>query len=468
MNPEIGALLQQLIGYGAAPAIPAAAADTGTPTPMDLSSLVAGGAAQPSPISGPGGLVVTNPYAGNELNNVASNLNSDSIIGGNENQMQAGAQTGQFSTVDQNATQQSGVTSSQLASLLNSLTNTAQSGASTTGQTGLSSTAQGTTGASTTTPIDTLGMGALLQGQQGAATNTTGATNAALSQIATQGNPYLQQQTNQAVSNALSGPGMEGTGNAAQGRAAGNAAAQVAQNSVGNQLQAASQLSGPTALTTLAGAANPYIGSSTGTAQNTQGTQANTSNTNTATSGNTTTSGTQAGTQSSLGQSLQDVLGTSTSNGTAAGSSASTAAGNVPTSSTSSGGCYVCSALASKGVLGKRSIRAAVRFKLWNRKDRLMAVGYSVYGPWLARAVLKFSSVQRLLTPIAKLVLYEELRLTRGFTKFRLDAWMLHALFHTASTGLGAIAAPFFVADTRDPKIRALLAREGLLIETKF
>jgi len=427
----------------------------------DLGSLLtsllgaSGGAGLTTPAAGTGAVTdpnsATDPTGNTEINNVLGNLQGDTISGGNQNVMNLGSQTGSYNTLEQELAQTLGLTdtSGTTAGATSGINNTQ----------GLSTTAgtTGTTGATTSTPTDTLGMGAMLQSLQPSALAATNASNNFLTNEMQQGNPALQQQIGQATSQALSGPGMVGTGNAAQGRAAGTAASQVGINDNALQLQAASQLAGPNAATTLSTAANPFIGSS--------GTSTGAQTNNSSTGSNTTnqSSGTTASSNNTIGANLGSTISDTGASGTATGTTASTAAGNTPVTSSSGGGCYVCSILAMLGIVSHLAVRHAVEFKLHKRKDILMALGYSIYGPPLARLVLRFSFVRHLMTPIARAILYEELRLARG-GKLKLGAWVPHFFFHYWSSMLGLVGSLQFKPDTRDLKIRNILEKEGLLV----
>lgn len=467
-------------------------------------------------------LVNANPGAAAASANVNANLGNDHVDGsGNTNQQQLGTQTGNYSTAENTLAQSLGMTVQQFHQLVSNYTqnnaagttsnnqnttgNTAATGSSTnngvTSNTGTSNTGSiGSTvtnnaqqGTSTTGVNDTLGFGHQLQSLVPGAQHATDVSNQFLEDSLQNGNPHLQQQVAQATSQALSGPGMTGTGNAAQARTVGNAAAQVGINDFGQQLQAAQQLSGPNAMTTLASTANPYLGSTntnigssvgnTGTSQNTTGTNSNaaiTANSGTTanntlsnqnTSGSTannqtsTTSGTQGTTGGSTGSTANSSAGSTTAGGTAAGSNTQTALGNLPQSSSSGGGSYVCTAFVHLGKVKRNTVRKTVEWKI-AQGDRLQMLGYSIFGPWLAKATLASRLVQRLMLPLCRAVLYDELRLVRGQGQLKLGAWALHSLFIGVSRLVG-LCTKRKALETRDPIVMNLLKSEGLFFQIK-
>jgi len=431
MNPDLGALLQQLLG---------ASSQSGTDPTTSLSS--------PDMST----LLASNPQLSTLLNNVTGNLGNDQIIGGNQNVESLTGQTGAYSTLENQLLSQLGLSTSAGTNQSNSLANT-------TGATTTNGVTSGTTsGTSTTTPTDTLGMGQMLQSLIPSATNATAASNDFLTNAMKQGNPALQAQIGQATSAATSGPGMLGTGNGAMSRAAGDAASQVGINDFGQQISAAQVLGGPNAATVLSGAANPFIGS-TGT---TSGANTGTNNSNTYNTGSTATD--TSGSTSNVGANLSNTVGQTGTSGVATGSSGSISQGETPTSSASSGGCYVCSVLASMGLITPRAIRRAVEFKALKRFDYPLMVAYALFGPWLARMMLRSNLVCRLMTPVGRSILYEELRLARG-GRLNLGAWAAHFIFHNFATTVGRLALWRFGPNMRDRtgEVKALLEQEGLL-----
>ena len=305
-----------------------------------------------------------------------------------------------------------GVNPSTAGGALNLGASKASTGGNTSEVQGSAQTGQYTSNGQTTTGVnDTLGLGALVQNLIGSTPATQANETTALNQIMKSGNPYMQQQTTQAVNNALSGPGMQGTGNNAQGRAAGNAAAQVAQNSVGNQLSAAQLLNS---------------GSATGAAVN-------------------------------AGVPLENTTQTQSQGGTAQGTNLGIAQGQVPTSSTSSGsGCFACTAYVDLGWISRRLVLKAVQSKLARKSQyekSLMA--YAVYGPVLARLVLHSRLFARLFFPVCRAVLYEEIRLSHPTLPVSRVAKFYHWCF-------SALRLPTKRRQTRDAETVALLNRHNL------
>lgn len=325
-------------------------------------------------------------------------------------------------------------------------------------------------GTNTTTAADPYGLSALIGGAKTNAQGADATRIATLTNLAQNGDPALQQQVQQAVSQSLSGPGMSGAGDNARGRAAGSAATDVGLRSAGLQLNAANSLAGGSAAGSTAQQFSPFVGTTssntgqnTGTSSNTTGgtSSANTSGTsfgsqlqdlyNRNTSGgkdvisslqgvfNNNTSDT-TGTQNTTGN--QSTTGSSNTSGTAAGDNWSAGGGKVPTQTNSGGGsgCYVCTALVDRGMLKRSYVERAIRSKLMQlSKYEIPLHGYMLYGPALAWLVLHSTLFARLMTPIAKAVLYAELRLTLPLP-FCLFATLWHALFTVISIPFGLIA----------------------------
>lgn len=411
-------------------------------------------------------------------------------------------------------------------------------------------------GTSTTGVVDTLGFGGLLQGAGSTALTNDAARNAFLHDVMATGGNQFKSQVDQAVRQSLSGPGMSGVGESAQGRAAGYAAEQVARQNLNQRLNAAEQLAGPTALSTLVGAGNPYLGStntSNVTGQTGQTSQQNVLGTNTGvsttlndsvgqnnqtttgqttelgnTSQNQNVSGTSGGTTSGTGktaqqntnigttsentnqlgktaqsqigqstqnqqnasentsssvntqQSIQDMIqngfanlvNSETNKGQTNASSTAIAAGNTPMQQVNGGGgggCYVSSVMSVQGFIGPRSIRAAVRYKLYTRKEQLMPTGYSLCGPMIAEWCLKSRSFSRMLLPFVRSVLYEELRLAQRRKQFKVVPWICHEIFQTSTRSIGLFAKFFRIsAKTRNLKIKTLLQNNQLYFKWPF
>lgn len=376
---------------------------------------------------------------------------------------QAGTQTG--------IGQVSGVTSGQ---------QTGQTLTGTVGATTQDVTGRGQT-AGTTEVLDTLGLGRLLAGQAGAATSADAARQAFLQGLVTQGPQQQQALTAQAVNQALSGPGMFGTGEGAKARAAGNAAAQVGVNSLNQQLQAAQLLGGPTATTTLVGAGTPYLGQqTTGTtqqAQSTTGTQAGQTQTaqmaeqSGASEQKTGTQQTTDQTSTSQALNLSNLLRSSqaASNeaqmGTSGNVGYTAGIGTVPQNTqTSSGGCYVCTMYVDHGWKAHRMVRKAAQFKLSLPKYRRSLVGYSVYGPTLAKWVGASPTFAAAFFPVARAVLYEELRLAGVVEAKQPFASLCHFVFHYGSLAIAVLTGKRQVVQC-DQETCNMLSRNNLLIK---
>lgn len=418
--------------------------------------------------------------------------------GGNNSQVQAGNQTGTLAT----NTGQASNTNQQTANVgtSNQTTNNTQSSTGTQGTTGTNTT-QGLTATqgsdvelgNTTqrqigvtegsrSVVDNLGLGGLISGMTGQTGRNDAARSGFLTDVMQNGGTQFESQVDQAVRRSLTGPQTTGAGDSARARMGGYAAAEVARNDMGARLNAAQQLGGPTASGTLVQQAQPLLGErTTGSSEslgNTlsqlaknstqigQSLQAGTNASNTTSANNTTGTSTQAGSNTNVGSNITDMVGGQSTASAASGASQSAAAGQAPTQQSGGGGCYVTSALASQGYCDAEDVRAAVRYKLYQRRSRFMPIGYSVYGPFLAKQVLKKNLVGRLLRPIAIRVLNEELRLAGRSIEFDLGAWALHILFHYGSAALGAVVACFGAkCKTRDHEIAAFLKQNNLYFE---
>jgi hypothetical protein len=366
--------------------------------------------------------------------------------GGNTNQVQTSNQSGQFQS--QGTQQQTGTQVGQTSQQMNQVGTTDQT--ATTNQT--------TSTSGTSKMQDDLGFGKLLQDQGGMIAATDAERSGFLSDLVTTGGKGFQDQVAAATNQALSGPGMQGVGNAAQGRVAGSAVANVARNNMDQRLQASQQLAGPTGIQTASTAAIPY---------NTQ-TQSGTSSTTgtTQTTGTTTMQGTQTGQSFNL----TDLVNNQQQSGTSTASGNQVATGQVPEGkSSSSGGCYVCTAYVHLGLMHPAAIRRGARYKISNpTKYGRSLVGYSVYGPWLARAVLRWHLFATLFFPFARAVLYEECRRATGVRlRKRLFATACHYVFHHGSDWVGRCAGwcGYKRVQTTDLGILALLNKYNLLFQ---
>lgn len=418
---------------------------------------------------------------------IDENGNEVSVAGGNYRQNQAGAQTGAFSTAGTTQQTSGGLSMSELASLATNLQKQQQTSGQTAAGTTTTQGVQGTTGRNvgqqvtagqTSTSVDdTLGFGKLLQGQAGQVQASDAERSGFLRDTMNTGGTAFGSQVDQAVRQSLSGPGRTGTGESAAARASGYAAAEVARNNMGQRLQAAQLLSGPTGLSTLAQGATPYLGSTqrtvgaTGTENLSSGQTTNaqntaTSNTSTGFSnlvGESTNTMQQAGKQAQSGfQNTQDKT-----SGTAAGASSQAAAGQIPQSNTvqtsSGGGCIVCTAGIHHGLWrNKRVLRRVVAHKL--QKDwhgfRSAALGYFLLFTPFARWCLRSRRLSAASMPIARAVVYEELRVSGRELPFKLLPWLVHWTWHGVCSVAGdALRVP---AGVQDRKVREVAQKHGV------
>jgi hypothetical protein len=455
---------------------------------------------------------------GNDQSMLGSNLESlitgglqggaqRASAGGNTNQIQGTSQQGTLQgtqdVTQQQAQHQEGSQSTQQQQ------NTYQQGQQTqAGQTAQQQSSVGTTQGTQQQQGTSQQAGATTQETQGQTTQRTGVANdlglsdlirnqaqqtaaadtkrtGFLTDVMDTGGSGFQSQLDQGIRESLSGPGMQGVGNGAQGRVAGAAAADIGRNNLNQRLAASGQLAGGSGTGSLAQQAGQLMGQettgqqtgkSTGTSQITDNTtqQATTSGTNTqdmSSVGSTLSnlvnqqSGSQgtSSTTSSVADALNSLVSSNKNSSQATGSSLGVATGQTPEQKSSSGGgCYVASAMASKGWIGKRSIRHAVAYKL--KRDRYMPIGYSIYGPSLAKWVVKSDRVGRLLRPLVRGILYEELRWAGKRRELRLLPWATHFVFHYGSATLGFFAS-FFGAKfgTKDAGLLELLKNNNLL-----
>jgi len=300
----------------------------------------------------------------------------------------------------------------------------------------------------------------------------------------------------------LSGPGMVGAGNSAQARAAGNAASNVGLNSLNQQLAASNQLSNDSALTNLVKAGNSFLGTTGATTGTNEGqttgtsTGATTGTTAGSTTGSTTGTGTTTNTGATTNNSATDTTGTSTgttagtttgktdtlnlkdlvtdskttgtesSSGNSSANSSMAGIGNValPPGNSGGGGCYACTAYADMGMIGHRSIRAAAEWKLSQPKYRRSLVGYSVYGPALARLILWSPTFAFLFFSVARAVLHEELRLAGRVSRRRRWASLCHSVFDKGSLAIAVLTGAKEVQPCGE-RVMNLLKRNNLLME---
>lgn len=356
-----------------------------------------------------------------------------SIPGGNYQQVQNANQGGQFTTVGSNVNQEA-QTSGQT-----------QQTAQTQQTTGT------TTGTATSTPTDTLGFGALLQGQAGQVGASDTARNAFLNDVMTTGGSQFNSQLDAGIRNALSGPQLTGAGDSARARMGGYAAASVGRENLGQRLGAAQQLSGPTGLATLSSAANPYIGQ----------TQTNT--------GTTSGASTLQGLANTTGFSNLVSAGQEQTAGSANAQSSQAGAGQIPEGQpVKTGGCVLCTAGIELG-LGKhhRVLRRVIAHKLhkdWPR-FRNAARGYFALFTPLAVWLLRHPKVATVLWPLAKGVVYEELRVSGRALPRRNSAWCVHWAGHALCAVVGKVFPVKGYVD--DPTITEIARRNGILFNVE-
>lgn len=365
--------------------------------------------------------------------------------GGNTRQIQGGSQEGQFSSSgSQSAAQNqaSAQTSSQQGSTV---------GTGSQNTTGTQSTSNNTT--NTTSVNDTLGMGQLLKDQQATAAQSDASRSAYLRDVMENGGSAVNSQTQQAVNAALSGPGMQGAGDSAQARAAGYAAAQVARSNQDQRLAAAQQLAGGSAVTSLASAANPYLGS-TSTGTGTSDTNTQQASTNQSTQDSSQNSST-AGISSMLSNTKQN------SSGSSAASNLGVSFGNSPTQ-TSSGGSVVCTALYERKMLPYRICQLELQH-VRNNWDRFYtpAKGYLSYGVAIAKLVRRSKIAALLALPLAKACSYEAARRVEPWTYPRMALpWVAYNAFYYFNYALGLLVRG--KVEVKDPEIAKLLKDNDL------
>jgi hypothetical protein len=382
----------------------------------------------------------------------ARNSNTASVQGAN--------QTGAFTTeglVNQQQVDTQNQTGTQNTNLNETTAGTqtgTQTGAQTQTQTGT------TTGTQQQRVADTLGLGELVKGQTGQATQSDAARTGFLTDIMQTGGGQFNDQVQAAINNAMSGPGMQGVGNAAKGRVAGSAAANVARENLGQRLNASGQLAGPTATSNLVGAGVPLLGqdvSSSGSTFNVSDLVSSAQN---------AMSSTGAKNAAQTGTTTQNATGTSAQTsaesqaGTSAGNSNQFLLGEQPVAKT--GGCYVSSILCLFGMTPKRVIQAAVNYKIHDPEFHYMRIGYSIYGPALARLALQSRIVRKLLQPVCRAILYEELRWAGRVSKFKPAPFTWHCLFHYGSELIGFFSSRKELV-TRCPVMIRLLRNNNLL-----
>lgn len=375
-------------------------------------------------------------------------------LGGNYATSQVGGQTGGYQSAGSTTQTQAGDQTTNTSGTQNTGTNTN----SVTQQNNTTNSSGGTTNKSTVdTPFD---LGALVNSQLGSAGTADANRTGFLTDLMKTGGTALNSQVDQAVRSSLSGPQMSGAGDSAQARAAGYAGAQIARNNTGDRLNAASQLAGPTATNQTISTFSPLFGKTD--------TSTNTGTSNTA--GTSYTSGNSMGTTNSTGTSntldLQKLVGNETGSGTATGQSSQQAGGIVPQGQpVQSGGCVVCTAFVSHGLMKPGAVRRACRYKQanWSRYGTSLS-GYLLYGPFIARAVLYNKPTRTLVRPLARAVLYHEVHLAAPKrVKWKLGAWVAHTLFDSVSYPVGLLRRLFSkYTGVTNPTIAKLLIDQNL------
>lgn len=289
--------------------------------------------------------------------------------------------------------------------------------------------------------VDTLGFGGLLKdaGQQAVAADTSRTD--FLSGLINNGANSFQNQIDATVNRSLSGPGMQGVGDGAKGRVAGAAVGDVVRNQVNQQLQAAQQLAGPSAVTTVAGAANPYLGQTNNQTQNLATTQNQVGQGTVGTTGQTTNTGTTAGqttgyqqgtsgqqtaqTGSQSGQTnssqtadrntastgeanssqrsftVDDLVNTGREISNAFGSSRSAGSGVQPEGGGGGGMWVICTELHRQGLMPTDEWRAGTERA--EKMDPVTLAGYHRWARPYARLMTRSKVATRLIEPLARL-----------------------------------------------------------------
>lgn len=384
-----------------------------------------------------------------------------------------------------------------------------------------------TSGTNTSQAIDSLGFGQLLRDSAGSVQQTDAVRQGYLSDLVQTGGSAFNSQVDQAIRNSQSGPGMLGVGDSARARSSGYAAAQIARNNTQERLAASQQLAGPTGLATLSTAANPYVGrtDTTNQTQNvdqttrTQGTtgttssgtttgtsqanQFNSSNqtgqmtgsqgTSSATSGSQTNnqtqnsisnllgsmsgsgfSNTQQGTTGSMQSSmagLSNLLNSQSevNSGSTTAQSSQVAAGQIPEGQPmkTGGGCVLCTAAIELGLSRHhRVLRQVIAYKLgpgWS-SFRRAAYGYFFLFTPLAYWLLKHPRIAATLWPMAKAVVYEELRVSGRNLPRNRWASAVHWAGHYLCAAVGYLPVPRRVTN---PVILSIAQRENILFNVK-
>lgn len=353
-------------------------------------------------------------------------------VGGNYQQVQNSVQSGQFNsqgTTNQNQQTESGQQTNQQQ----------------TGQ-------QQTTGQSTQTTqaVDPYGWGNLLDQQLQQSVGGDADRTAWLQDVMQTGGQGFNSQVEQAVRQSLTGPQTTGAGDSARSRMAGYAAADVARNNMNQRLAASEQLAGPTGFTNLISQAQPFVGSTT--------TGESTSLTDTLNN----LSSNSSGWQNLVNQVSENQSGTTSANASQAG------AGNIPEGQpVKTGGCVLCTAAIELGLSNHRNVlRRVISHKLnkdWKR-FRNAARGYFFIFTPFARWLLNKPVLAKTLWPLAKGVVYEELRVSGRRLPFKLSAWLTHWIGHSVCSIVGRLPVPGYVTD---PVIISIAKQNNILFQVK-
>lgn len=352
------------------------------------------------------------------------------VPGGNTAQNQGSTQVGTYSNIGDTTNTQTGKSG----------------GTDTTNMAGTTTSA----GGQQTHASDDYGFGALLKSGQAGATANDATRNAYLSDLVSTGGANYAGQTDAAIRGSLTGPQATGAGDGARARIAGDAAANIQRNNTGERLQAAQQLAGPTATTTLSSAANPYIGQIGSTSNNATTAQSTGSVKNDFSNLVNDTSEAQAG--SAVGIGKQAANGLALQNQQSSGG----------------GGCVLCTAAIDLGLPGSnlhRVLRTVISYKLhkdW-KNFRHAARGYFFLFTPLARYLLRHPCLAQTLWPIAKACVYEELRVAGRPLPKRVWASVVHWTGHGVCSVVGRFPVPGVV---RDKVITEIARREGILFTT--
>lgn len=187
---------------------------------------------------------------------------------------------------------------------------------------------------------DTLGLGALLQTQKPVAQAATNTQQAFLTDLVANGDPRFNQKLDTAIRASQSGQ-VQNAGESAKARMGAYAAERVAQDNQNLRLNAAQQLAGPTAVTTLSQAGTPYLGQST------------------------------SGQSQQLQNTLSNLLSNESSSqqGASQGLTSVNSVGKQPVQSSGGGMSVVCTVLQKHGLLDTELVRAEVAY-FRERKDK--------------------------------------------------------------------------------------------------